>query len=93
MFVDFPLGHTAGPPGDRATQRAIVTGALGLAHSASQPGHIESSGHQWHEPWKDEARELIDHRTPRTDTPQYQEAADRVAAISNHGDAATCAVC
>lgn len=93
VFTDFPLGNTSGPPHDRSTQRSIVTSALALAHSATQAGVIEALDHVWSEPWKDEARELVDHRTPRNDTPQYQEEADRAAAIARHGEEAACAVC
>lgn len=93
VFTDFPLGNTSGPPNDAATQLTIARSALGLAHSASSPGVIVPLSHQWPEPWKDEARELIDHRTPRNDTPQYQEDADRIAAIENHGEEVACGVC
>ncbi len=93
MFTDFPLGNTAGPPNDPTTQAAVVGRALGLAYSADEPGTILPLPHAWAEPWKDKARELIDHRTPRHDTPQYQEKADRNAAISEHGEIAACTIC
>lgn len=57
-------------------------------HHAETAGTIESLAHEWSEPWKDEARELKDHRTERVDTPQYQELADREAAIATHGEQA-----
>ncbi len=93
MFTDFPHGNTSGPPNEPAIQLDIVRNALGLAHTAEGPGVIVPLGHEWSEPWKDEARELVDHRAPRNDTPQYQEDADRDAAIAEHGETAACAVC
>lgn len=93
VFTDFPLGNTSGPPNSHETQLAIVRSALRLAHTASASGTILPLSHSWPVPWKDEARELVDHRTPRNDSPQYQEEADRAAAITNHGEEAACAVC
>jgi len=74
-------------------QLDIVRNALGLAHSATEPGVIAPLGHSWAEPWKDEARELIDHRTPREDTPQYERMSDMAAAVERHGEELACQVC
>lgn len=93
VFTDFPLGNTAGPPHDQDTQLAIARSALSAAFSITQPGTIIPLDHEWPEAWKDEARQLIDHRTPRNDVPQYQLEADRVAAIERHGETAACSVC
>jgi len=93
VFTDFPLGNICGPPNDRSTQLAIVGSALDLAYTAEAPGVISPLSHVWPKPWKDEARQLIDKRTPRNDTPQYQNEADRAAAIANHGEDVACAVC
>ena len=86
VFTDFPLGNTAGPPHDRETQLAIARSALEQVHSAGEAGTIRPLGHERGEPWKDEARELKDHRTERFDSPQYQEPSDRETAISIHGE-------
>lgn len=93
MFTDFPLGNTAGPPHDQETQLAIARSALSAAFSITQPGTIIALDHEWPEPWKDEARQLIDDRTPRENVPQYQTDADRVAATERHGEAAAGPVC
>jgi D-proline reductase (dithiol) PrdB len=93
VFTDFPLGNTAGPPREPNTQLAIARSALSAAFSITQPGTIIPLDHEWPEAWKDEARDLIDNRSPRNDVPQYQSEADRVAAIQRHGEAAACAVC
>lgn len=92
-FVDFPLGHTAGPPHDPETQREIAAAALRLVHEAPEPATIVSLGQRWPGDWKLEARELRDHRTPREPTPQYERASDRELAVANHGEEAACAVC
>jgi D-proline reductase (dithiol) PrdB len=93
VFTDFPLGNTAGPPNDESTQLAIARSVLDAAWTITEPATILPLPHVWPEPWKDEARELIDHRTPRNDVPQYQSEADRVAAMERHGEAAACSVC
>ncbi len=93
MFTDFPLGNTAGPPNAPEVQLDIARQALELTDTATQPGTIRPTGHQWPEPWKDEARELVDHRTPRMDTPQYERESDMVAAIERHGEALACEAC
>ncbi len=86
VFTDFPLGNTAGPPNAPDVQLAIARSALENIHQATAPGTIIPLDHGWGAPWKDEARQLLDHRTTRFDTPQYQEASDRAAAIAQHGE-------
>jgi len=92
-FLDFPLGHTAGPPHDPVTQLSIMRDAFAVLESASVPGHIVPLDYTWPTPWKAAARQLIDHRTPRFDTPQYQTAEDERAAIDAHGEELACGVC
>ncbi len=89
LYTDFPLGHTAGVPGDRDMQRAIAHAALEAPWTMTEPG-IAVSPHQWPEEWRTEARDPIDHRTPRHDAPQYQSDADRAAAIAAHGEETAC---
>ncbi len=58
MFVDLPLGHTAGPPNDPETQREIVTRALELGAAMTppapgEPGRIVDLDLRWHDDaWK-----------------------------------------
>lgn len=92
-FTDFPLGHTAGPPHEPASQQEIVRKALGLVESVSNPGTIVPVGDGWSSEWKAEARELRDHRTVREPTPQYEREHDREVAIANHGETAACGIC
>ncbi len=92
-FTDFPLGHTAGRPDRPDEQVALIRDALSLFESIDRPGTIRALDYRWGEEWKTAARELVDHRTPRHDTPQYQTPDDRLAAIVNHGEEVACAVC
>lgn len=92
-FTDFPLGHTAGRPDQPDEQVALIRDALTLFESIDAPGTIVPLDYQWDGEWKDEARDLIDHRTPRHDTPQYQSEFDRLAAVANHGETLACTVC
>lgn len=66
-------------------QLAIARSALEQVHATTVAGTVTALGHQWGTEWKDEARELKDHRTERHGTPQYQELEDREAAIDKHG--------
>ena len=88
-FTDFPLGHTCGPPDRPEIQRSIMRDALALFETMEQPGIVEL-GYGWPAPWKEEALEPVDHRTPRHDTPQYQNQDDRAAAVAAHGVGVAC---
>lgn len=46
-FVDYPLGHTSGRPFAADEQRAIVSGALALAHTAPEPGWAQTLPFEW----------------------------------------------
>lgn len=92
-FNDFPLGHTCGPPGQPARQVAILRQALSALEKIDRPGTIVDLDQRWHTPWKAEARRPVDHRTPRYDTPQYQNQADERAAAAAHGREAACGAC
>lgn len=84
VFVDFPLGHTAGAPGDPRTQATIVGAALDCLETATRPGTLVDLDLPWPggQAWRrDDGGET---RKPRVDTPQYQEDADRDAAEAAH---------
>ena len=93
MFTDFPLGHTAGPPGDSETQLAIARAAVEAIETITTPGTIVPLPFEWGSDWKGAARSEGDIRTPRHDTPQYQSEDDRSAAVAAHGEAVACTVC
>lgn len=88
-FTDFPLGHTCGPPDRPDEQRSIMRDALALFETMEQPG-IAELGYPWPAPWKEEALRPEDHRTPRHDTPQYQNLDDREAAVAAYGVEVAC---
>jgi hypothetical protein len=53
VFLDVPLGHTSGPPGDREMQRHVVCRALELATEMMVPPTIENLDLRWHhDDWK-----------------------------------------
>lgn len=85
-FVDYPLGHSAGKPFDRADQLAIVGAALAGFVSLQEPGGLIEQPVQWDASgaWKREAGSSSggDTRQPRDETPQFQQAEDRLAAIA-----------
>jgi len=85
--VNYPLGHTSGRPGQLDEQMAIVSSALSLLQSASEPGRIVPLPFVWPGDWKAKARGLGDSRSERAETPQYDRPADEaaVAEVSGQG--------
>lgn len=88
--MNYPLGHTTGRPHQLDEQTAIVSSALELLASATEPGQILPLPLTWADDWKGSARGLGDARSKRADTPQYdrpadQEAADEAAAAEASG--------
>ncbi len=81
VFVDYPLGHSAGRPFDPADQRAVLRAALRGFEAISGPGGILDLDHRWPEDgdWKAAAVDpgRGDTRQPRDTTPRYQSEADR----------------
>jgi len=77
VFLDFPLGRTAGRAFDRAMQRDIVRRALDLLRDATVPGTLIELDYRWaaDDVWKDGVMRG-DSRLERFDTPQYQCAED-----------------
>lgn len=79
-FVDYPLGHSAGKPFDKADQYRVVAEALAAFGSLSAPG-IERLAGSWDaDPdWPAQAMraDAGDLRQPRDETPRYQFEADR----------------
>jgi len=83
MFVDYPLGHSAGKPFDRVDQEYIVRSALNGFNSLKKPGQIGVIDSDWGSvDWKDDASATAgeDTRQPRDTRPQYQFEEDRIAA-------------
>ncbi len=88
VYVDFPLGHTAGKAGDKALQRRIMIDTLSALDGILAPGTIRELPYQWSadDSWKDYAMRpkpggrASDDRVERYDSPQYQSAEDEDAA-------------
>lgn len=91
LFLDFPLGHTAGKPHDPALQDRIIEAALAAFESIETPGTIVESAFRWAEDdaWKDSVMRPgggegraggeghQDDRSERSPEPQYQTPEDR----------------
>lgn len=81
VFLDYPLGHSAGRPFEPADQRAVLTAALRAFDSIEAAGDIVDLDHRWAEDagWKADAVNPAsgDQRQPRDTTPRYQHEADR----------------
>lgn len=90
MFLDFPLGRTAGPPHDGALQRRIMLDALNALESIAKPGEIHPLPHPWPagDGWKERAmrptpkagKAPVDDRVERSSRPQHQTPEDEAAA-------------
>ena len=90
LFLDFPLGHTAGKPHRPELQDSIIEAALRAFETMEVSGSIDRLPFRWAEDdsWKDSvmrpregSREgHSDDRSERSGEPQYQLASDREAA-------------
>ena len=110
VYIDYPLGHTAGKPNDSAGQRRIMLKTLQALEASQSPGTFVDLNEQWlaDDSWKDrvmrpapeddaqsetwdgeDKRSHADDRVARHATPQYQTAADALAAP----DPSQCASC
>ncbi len=99
VYLDFPLGHTAGKANDRHTNLAIMNAALD-AIEVLAPGEIMTLPFEWDsdDAWKDTVMRPrtggrhSDQRIERTDSPQYQTDQDRELAEARlaQGGCATC---
>ena len=86
MFLDYPLGHSAGKPFDPTDQEFIVESALQGFNRFKKPGEIGVLASDWGSTeWKTEAASTKgeDTRQPRDMTPQFQLEGDRIAADQN----------
>lgn len=90
VYLDFPLGHTAGRAGDVSEQRHIMLDTLRALETIQVPGTIRRLKYRWTEDdaWKDSVMRPrqrgaadksahADDRVERWPDPQYQHEADR----------------
>ena len=86
VFVDYPLGHSAGKPFSPEDQYSVVKSALHAFESIGGSGPIETLERAWDRDgsWKSAAMNSSqgDVRQPRDTTPRYQYDADRLAVES-----------
>ena len=101
VYLDYPLGHTAGKPLDQQNQLAIMRDTLAAFEAHTEPGTITHLNYEWQSDhsWKDRVMrpkprqtdedrgESADDRVERFDTPQYQSEEDAELAT---GDCPTC---
>jgi hypothetical protein len=90
VFLDYPLGHTAGKPHDKADQRRIMIDTLRALESIQSPGTVVSLNNTWSSDhsWKDTVmRPRGDSNSPHNDDrverfpdPQYQTEQDALLA-------------
>lgn len=105
VFLDYPLGHTAGRVEEPELNREIVRRALAAFHELEVPGSMVHLPYHWAETdgWKDRVMraqpasdgakaEPEDDRVERHPDPQYQSADDAAAALAAH-DGEECLVC
>ena len=86
MFVDYPLGHSAGKPFDTTDQEFIVESALNGFNALQKSGEIGVIDSDWGSvEWRVEAASTKGEETrqPRNTTPQFQLEEDRIAAEKN----------
>lgn len=100
VYLDYPLGHTAGRAEDPAEQLAIMRDTLHAFESIERPGTMIDLAYEWadDDAWKDRvmrprtdaapdapSEHHADDRIQRFDTPQYQTEDDaRLAPDPEH---------
>ena len=96
VYLDYPLGHTAGKAGDRADQMNIMRDTLAAFERIEQAGTIVDLPYKWRDSdaWKDGVMRPgtdtggdtgdghNDDQVARVATPQYQTIEDEHAADS-----------
>lgn len=86
VFVDYPLGHSAGKPFDRADQLDVLRGALRGFETIGSAGEILQLPNRWSatDDWKAQAASPAagDVRQTREATPQFQHPDDLAAACA-----------
>lgn len=84
VFVDYPLGHTVGPPFDPDTQYRIVREGVQCLASMTTPEEIRHLDLAWPDGdgWREEASSSDggDFRSPRDMERRYQTDEDRLLA-------------
>ena len=88
VYLDFPLGHTAGKPHDVPLQRRVLRDTLDALVDIDTPGTIRRLPYRWadDDTWKDAVMRpepgasSEDDRVERHPDPQYQCEEDRIAA-------------
>jgi hypothetical protein len=82
VFLDYPLGHTAGPPNRPDMQMDILADAVKAFSDTEIPGAVRRLSFVWSDnpDWKNAHDMLRDERTERFDAPQYQNEEDRIRA-------------
>ena len=94
VFIDYPLGQTAGRAGDKQEQLSVIQKALEAIEKTDDPGTILDLGLRWEDDsrWKDsvmrpekdkEIKSSDDDRLPRSEVPIYQ-APDDLTNIEEH---------
>lgn len=81
VFLDYPLGHSAGRPYARDEQYRVVRAAVTALERFAKPGTIETLPYRWagDDSWQRAIleEEPKDKRAPRDETPRYQTDEDR----------------
>jgi hypothetical protein len=94
LFLDYPLGHTAGKPDQPELQDSIIEAALLAFETMETTGSVDRLPLHWAEDdsWKDSVMQPrkgseaghSDDRSERSGEPQYQLDSDREAAEQAH---------
>jgi hypothetical protein len=91
VYLDYPLGHTAGKKLDQNNQMAIMRDTLAAFSKCRDAGQIVDLDYSWHtdDAWKDSVMRPDpkasksshnDSRTERLGSPQYQSREDALSA-------------
>jgi hypothetical protein len=82
QFLNYPLGFESGRFNDRTNQLDVIRQALKSFDDLTTAG-VSNLDYEWTDGWNminNREKGQSDHRSPRSEEPQYQTEADRIAA-------------
>ena len=79
VYLDYPLGHTAGRPNEPKLNESIMRDTLAAFESLSEPGSMAHLPYRWagNDDWKDKVFAPVESQESSDESPEYDD--DRVA--------------
>ena len=84
VYLDYPLGHTAGRPNDPELNASIMRDTLTAFEALTEPGAMSHLSYRWsdNDDWKDKVFAPVDTADSSEQSSEYED--DRVARHDTH---------